>query len=218
MYLPRPFEVSDLLEVKKFVAYVGAADLVTVDSSGTPVATLMPCQWIDDETKFGQLIMHMSKGNAQWKEILPNQNALAIVHGVQAYISPSNYVSKSETGKVVPTWNYTSVHLTGKLTVSHDQEELLKIVSELTDFHERGQSNPWKVSDAPTDYLESQLNGIVGITMRISKVEAKAKLNQNRSSADRQGVIKTLSASEKFEDNEIANLMTTDEKPINKLI
>lgn len=218
MYLPRPFEVSDLLEVKKFVADIRAADLVTVDSSGTPVATLMPCQWIDDETEFGQLIMHMSKGNAQWKEILPNQSALAIVHGVQAYISPSNYVSKFETGKVVPTWNYTSVHLTGKLTVSHDQEELLKIVSELTDFHERGQSNPWKVSDAPTDYLESQLNGIVGITMRISKVEAKAKLNQNRSSADRQGVIETLSASEKFEDNEIANLMTTDEKPINKLI
>ena len=218
MYIPRPFEVSDLPEIKKFVAHVGSADLITVDSSGVPVATLMPCQWIEDETEFGRLIMHMSKGNAQWKEILPNQIGLAIVHGVQAYISPSNYVSKSETGKVVPTWNYTSAHITGTLTVSHDQEELLNIVSELTDFHEHDQSNPWKVTDAPSDYLVSQLNGIVGITMRISKVEAKAKLNQNRSSADRQGVIETLLASEKFEDNEVANLMTTDEKPINKLI
>lgn len=218
MYLPRPFEVKELTEVKKFVAHVGSADLVTMDSTGTPLATLMPCQWIDDNTDYGQLMMHMSKGNSQWTEIKQNQIGLAIIHGVQAYVSPSSYVTKSENGKVVPTWNYTSVHLTGTVKVIEDKAEILKIVSDLTNFHESHQSEPWEVADAPLDYLESQLNGIVGITLQISKVEAKAKLNQNRSAADRQGVIATLSKSENFEDLEVAKLMTTDEKPTNKLI
>lgn len=217
MYVPRPFEVVELSEIKKFVHHVGAADLVSVNSAGTPLATLMPCRWIEDGSKNGQLIMHMSKGNSQWREIKPGQIALAIIHGVQAYISPSNYQSKAETGKVVPTWNYTSVHLTGNVEVTQDSKVLREIVSELTDYHEQNQNIPWKVSDAPTDYIETQLNGIVGITLNISKIEAKAKLNQNRSSADRVGVIDALLKSENPNDIEVAKLMSSDEKFKNRL-
>ncbi len=218
MYVPRPFEVNDLVEIKKFVEFVGAADLVTTDSAGVPLATLMPCQWKSDETEFGQLIMHMSKGNAQWKEMQENQIGLAIIHGVQAYVTPNSYATKSEGGKVVPTWNYTSVHLTGRTAVITNQQELLKIVSELTDTHETGQLKPWKVSDAPEDYLASQLNGIVGIVLKIEKIEAKAKLNQNRSAEDRAGVIKTLKNSQNFQDQAVAALMSSEENQPNKLI
>lgn len=218
MYIPRPFEVTEIDEIKKFVEYISAADLVTTDSTGNPVATLMPCRWISDQTEFGKLVMHMSKGNLQWKEISPNQIGLAIIHGIAAYVTPNSYPTKIETGKVVPTWNYTSVHLTGNITVTQDHNELLEIVSELTDFHESKQATPWKVTDAPADYLASQLNGIVGITMQISKVEAKAKLNQNRSEADQAGVIKNLSASEKVNDRLVADLMKSQESHVNKLI
>lgn len=218
MYVPRPFEVNDLVEIKKFVEFVGAADLVTTDLAGVPLATLMPCQWKSDETEFGQLIMHMSKGNAQWKEIQENQIGLAIIHGFQAYVTPNSYATKSESGKVVPTWNYTSVHLTGRTEVITNQQELLKIVTELTDTHEASQLKPWKVLDAPEDYLASQLNGIVGIVLKIEKVEAKAKLNQNRTTEDRAGVIKTLKNSQNFQDQAVAALMSSEENQPNKLI
>ena len=217
MYIPKHFEVSDLSEIKKFVANSAAVDFVTVDETGQPISTLMPCIWLDDDSKYGKLIMHISRGNSQWKSIKSNQKALAIVHGVQAYVSPNNYATKAETGKVVPTWNYTSVHISGRIELTEDEAQLLKIVELLTDLHESNEKRPWKVSDAPSDFIKSQLRAIVGITMFIDSVEAKAKLNQNRSEADRLGVIKTLSASDKYEDNEIAKLMSIDDKATNRL-
>jgi|LakMenEpi03Aug12_release.lakeMendotaPanAssembly.Ray.scaffolds.fasta_scaffold04399_11 transcriptional regulator len=217
MYMPKQFEVTELGEVKKFVAQVRSADLITTDNSGQPLATLMPCLWLPGKTDFGQLVMHMSRGNDQWKSISDGQLGLAIVHGVQAYISPNNYASKSETGKVVPTWNYTSVHLSGTVTVTHDTQELLQIVEELTDHHEKTEVKPWQVSDAPEDYIAAQLRAIVGVRLEINKVEAKAKLNQNRSSADRAGVITALKESSNPEDLLIANLMSAENDQVNHL-
>ena len=218
MYIPKQFEVSDLSEIKKFVEFTASADFVTIDDEGQPLATLMPILWVEDGSEYGQLIMHISKGNPQWKSIKQNQKSLAIVHGAQAYITPNSYASKAENGKVVPTWNYTSVHISGQVQITEDEFELLKMVERLTDHHEKSETKPWSVSDAPPEFISAQLRAIVGITMKIEKVEAKAKLNQNRPETDRAGVIRTLSASDKYGDNQIAELMSTDNEKPNRLI
>jgi transcriptional regulator len=117
---------------------------------------------------------------------------LLIITGPEAYISPSWYPAKSEHGKVVPTWNYTAVHLTGTVRVHEDPQWLRAAVTELTDVHEHARVNRWSVSDAPETYVEGQLRGIVGLEVHVTQVEGKAKLSQNRSDADQQGVIDGL--------------------------
>lgn len=221
MYIPKQFEVSDFTEIKNFVKEVASADFVTIDEQGQPLATLMPIIWVHGENlenaEYGKLIMHISRGNQQWKSLANGQRALAIVHGPQAYVTPNSYATKAESGKVVPTWNYTSVHFSGTVELTEDPTKLHKMVSDLTDLHEVAQPKTWKVTDAPEDFVASQLKAIVGITMHIEQVEAKAKLSQNRTEADRAGVIETLSASANDQDRAIAKLMSVDEKP-NRLI
>ena len=207
MYVPKHFAVSEWEEITGFVASARAADLVTVDSTGLPVATLMPATWDTssiDESNLGRLVMHMAKANPQWTSIEPGAKGLAIIHGPQAYISPSNYEGKLTDHKVVPTWNYQSIHLSGVVEVSADVEFLRQIVSELTEFHEKERVEPWHVSEAEPKYFEAQLRGIIAVTLRVTKVEAKYKLSQNRSVEDRQRVIADLSNSQLNEDNVIA--------------
>ncbi len=215
MYQPAHFTVEDLTDIQEFVQVVGTADFVTVDESGQPVSTLMPCVWRNDDTANGTLVMHIARANKQWEHISNGVRALAIVHGPQAYISPSNYAAKAEHGKVVPTWNYTSVHLSGTVEISHDTDYLRGIVRELTDKYETQRNEPWSIDDAPDVYMNAQLKGIVAVTLTIDRIEAKAKLNQNRSQEDQDGVISDLSSSPNSEDQLIATLMSTDG---NKLI
>lgn len=146
----------------------------------------------------------MARANPQWKSIELGAAGLAIVHGPQAYISPSNYEGKKTDHKVVPTWNYQSVHLSGSVEVSEDVELLRQIVSDLTNFHESERSKPWRVEDADPKYFDAQLHGIVAVTMRITGVEAKYKLSQNRSLDDRRRVIDDLGSSARSDDQEIA--------------
>lgn len=207
MYLPKQFEVSDLGEISRFVTEVGAADLVTVDEIGTPIATLMPCVWRTTDQSYGTLVMHMARGNGQWKSMSLNAKSLAIVHGPQAYISPSNYEAKKTDHRVVPTWNYQSVHFTGKVEVSEDVELLRKIVTELTDAHESSREVPWKVAESAPNYFEAQLKGIVAVILHIERVEAKYKLSQNRSIEDQKNVISDLENSFKNNDQDVANEM-----------
>ena len=210
MYIPKHFEVNDWEEITGFVARVRAADLVTVGSDGLLVGTLMPCIWDRsrvDDTNYGSLVMHMARANPHWKSIDTGAAGLAIVHGPQAYISPSNYEGKMTDHKVVPTWNYQSVHLSGMVEVSEDVELLRQIVSDLTNVHERERVQPWSVQDADSKYMEAQLHGIVAITLRITSVEAKYKLSQNRSLEDRKRVIGDLESSPLSDDQEIADEM-----------
>ena len=210
MYIPKHFEVNDWEEITGFVARVRAADLVTVGSDGLLVGTLMPCIWDRspvDDTNYGSLVMHMARANPHWKSIEIGAAGLAIVHGPQAYISPSNYEGKMSDHKVVPTWNYQSVHLSGMVEVSEDVELLRQIVSDLTNVHERERVQPWSVQDADSKYMEAQLHGIVAITLRITSVEAKYKLSQNRSLEDRKRVIGDLESSPLSDDQEIADEM-----------
>ncbi|HXB46447.1 MAG TPA: FMN-binding negative transcriptional regulator [Streptosporangiaceae bacterium] len=209
MYLPRHFRQTDMAQIAAFVDAAQSADLVTFDGT-KPVSTLLPVIWdrpawltaepVDgdgqggsgNEADFGRLIGHIAIANDQWKTALPGAQALAIVHGPQAYISPGWYESKMRHGRVVPTWNYEAVHLTGTLAFHHDPEWLRAFVTRLTSTHESGREHPWAVTDAPPEYVDGQLRAIVGVELTILSVEAKQKLSQNRGELDREGVIAGL--------------------------
>ncbi len=199
MYLPRHFALDDLDEVAAFVDSVGSADLVTVDERGRPHSTLVPVLWDrgsgDEGTgRYGRLVAHAARANQQWSGVVDGQRVLAIVHGPQAYVSPSWYAAKAEHGRVVPTWNYSAVHLSGTVELVDDPESVLGIVTRLTARHEGARPAPWSVDDAPAAYVAGQLRAIVGVVVHVEAVEAKAKLSQNRSAADRAGVVRGLRA------------------------
>ena len=161
------------------------------------MSTLLPVIWDrpdEGETGFGRLLGHIAIANDQWKTALPGAQALAIVHGPQAYISPSWYESKARHGRVVPTWNYEAVHLTGTIAFHQDPEWLRAFVTRLTRLHEGGREHPWAVTDAPPEYIDGQLRAIVGVELTITAIEAKQKLSQNRSELDRDGVVAGLRA------------------------
>ena len=187
LYVPRSNAVDDEQEIRDMVAGIGTAQLVTVGAEGYPLATLLPIVW-DGDT----VIAHMARANAHWKQIEPDTPALLVVTGPQAYISPSWYLSKAEHGKVVPTWNYSVVQLSGRARVHDDADWLRTAVDTLTELHEAGRSAPWSSSDAPEEFIHGQLRAIVGVEIAVERVVAKAKLSQNRSEADREGVVAGL--------------------------
>ena len=184
MYVPHFNAVDDLDEIRRMVATIGAAQLITTGSDGYPLATLLPVVWEDDV-----VIAHLARANPHWKSIGDNTPTLLVVEGPQAYISPSWYATKAEHGKVVPTWNCTGVQLTGLARLHLEPEWLRHAVDTLTTAHEAHRERPWVTTDAPAKYVDGQLRAIVGIEIRIENVYGKAKLSQNRSTADQQGVI-----------------------------
>ena len=204
MYVPHFNAMDDPAEIRDFVAAVGSAEIVTVGPDGTPMATLLPVLWSDDG---GTVVAHMARANQHWRAITPASRALAVVAGAQAYVSPAWYAAKAEHGRVVPTWNYSAVHLVGTVTVHDDPEWVRRAVTRLTDRHERPRDEPWAVSDAPTTYIDKQLRAIVGLEMTVERVEAKAKLSQNRSEADRTGVVAGLRREGRERDAQVADAM-----------
>jgi len=199
VYLPRHFALDDLGEIAALVDTVGSADLVTVDADGRPQSSLVPVLWervaVDLAAgRGGRLVAHVAATNEQWQHVVDGQRVLAIVHGPQAYVSPSWYAAKGEHGRVVPTWNYSAVHLSGTVELVRDDEAKLDVVRRLTDRHELDRPDPWSVDDAPAAYVSGQLRAIVGVVITVDQVEAKAKLSQNRSVADREGVVAGLLA------------------------
>ncbi|GAB3019937.1 transcriptional regulator [Nocardioides flavus (ex Wang et al. 2016)] len=188
LYVPR-FNVMDPDDVRPFVASVATAQLVTVGHDGLPDATFLPVLWEGD-----RLVGHLARANPHWRRIVDGSHALAVVTGPDTYVSPSWYASKTEHGKVVPTWNYSVVHLRGAVTVHDDPDWVRGLVTRLTDHHEQPRAEPWAVADAPADYVEKNLRPIVGVELLVGSVEAKAKHSQNRSAADRAGVAAGLAA------------------------
>ncbi|HET8559091.1 MAG TPA: FMN-binding negative transcriptional regulator [Marmoricola sp.] len=202
MYIPHFNGMEDLDEIRALVTAVGTAELVTVGADGYPMATLLPVIW-DGE----RLVFHLARANQHWKSIEPGSPALAVVTGAQGYVSPSWYPAKAEHGKVVPTWNYSAVQFTGRATAHDDVDWLREAVTRLTDLHEGLREQPWAVTDAPEDYLRKQLRAIVGVEMAVERVEAKAKLSQNRSEADRRGVVDGLRRDGGPAERELAEVM-----------
>ena len=190
MYIPganqedRVSVLHELMEDQPF------ASLITVGSSGL-FASHIPMV-LEQSGSFGCLRAHVSRANRQWRDYTPSVEALAIFSGPQHYITPSWYPEKQETGRVVPTWNYVVVHAYGHLKVIEDSEWLMAHLQKLTATHEAESPTPWKVSDAPADYIASQMKGIVGLEMSINRLEGKWKVSQNRSERDRKGVVAGL--------------------------
>lgn len=180
--------------------------LITLSAEGL---NANPVPFLLDETvrPCGLLRAHVARANPQWRDYDPSVAALVIFQGPQAYISPSWYKTKTETGKVVPTWNYVTVQAYGRMTIIEDRAWLLRQVTALTDHMERGRAHPWSVADAPAPFIEAMLDQIVGIEIPIERIEGKWKLSQNRPQADRDGVAAGLSASPDGAQRAVAKLI-----------
>ena len=208
MYIPPFNKVDDEDTIRAMVRAAAAGWFITADEDGVPTATLIPVMW-DDDT----VIAHMAIANPHWRSIRHEHPTLIVCPGPDAYVSPSWYAAKAEHGRVVPTWNYTAVHLTGTAQVHRDDEWLRKAVADLTDVHEAERPQPWEVTDAPDDYVNGQLRGIVGIEVTVTAVEAKSKLSQNRSAADQEGVVDGLRAEGDRRSRAVADAMSTPDQP-----
>ncbi|GAA1965888.1 FMN-binding negative transcriptional regulator [Nocardioides panacihumi] len=202
MYVPRFNSLTDEVEVRRLVATVGAGELITAGPDGYPLATRLPLVWDGD-----RVLLHMAWANPHWRSVAASTPALLVVTGPEAYVSPGYYTSKAEHGRVVPTWNYSAVHLTGRLTVRTDHDWLRAQVGHLTDTMESGRPHPWSVDDAPAAYVDQQLKAIVGLELAVERVEGKVKLSQNRSEEDRAGVVAGLRATGLRRDADVAEAM-----------
>ncbi len=141
-----------------------------------------------------RLLAHVARANPQIKALASSSECLVVFQGPEAYISPSWYATKAETGQVVPTWNYAVVQVYGKPIIRDDVEWLRAQVEQLTNANEASFAEPWEVSDSPDDYVQAQLKGIVGIEIKISRLEGKWKMSQNKSEADRATVVRGLNS------------------------
>lgn len=203
MYVPEHYAVDDAEALIARLARRAAGILVTVDGDGQPIATHMPILW-DANTRIAT--GHVARANPHWK--LGGGRALIVLAGAEAYVSPNLYPSKAEHGKAVPTWNYEAVHLSGVAEWFDDAARLEGVVRALSDFHERDRDHPWSVSDAPASYIQAMLRGIVGVSVKVDRVEAKRKLSQNKTGADFDGVLAGLES----EAPEVAALMASLKK------
>jgi transcriptional regulator len=191
MYNPASFAETRPEILEAAMAAHPLATLVTIGSNGLE-ASHIPLLYYRTETGPGVLRGHLARANPQWRDQLPVNEALAIFSGPQHYVSPAWYPSKQEHGKVVPTWNYVVVHAHGSLRVRNEPEWLLENVRALSDVHESEREMPWRVADAPPEFIQNLLKAIVSVELTISRLEGKWKVSQNRPIADREGVVRGL--------------------------
>ena len=191
MYVPKVNAEDRVDVIAEMIDAANVANLVTQTEHGL-VATLLPMLWDRSADGDGSLVGHVARANSQWRSTLHGTETLAIFTGPDAYVSPSWYPSKQEDPRVVPTWNYSAVHVYGTLVVHDDPEWKLGLVRRLTERHEAGQDAPWSVDDAPAEYIDRMLGAIVGLELAITRIEAKRKLSQNRSEADVVSVVAAL--------------------------
>ncbi len=210
MYIPPAFQEDDIASVHAAIRAARLATLITATKEGM-VGTPLPMILDETEGPHGTLYGHVARANPQWK-LATTGDAMAVFMGPDAYVTPSWYATKRETGKVVPTWNYVAVHVYGPVEFFEDADRLLEVVTRLTNLHEDALTRssggePWLVTDAPNDFIKSQLRGIVGLRMPITRIDAKRKMSQNRSAEDRAGVVDGLAASDSAVDRAVAGLI-----------
>lgn len=203
MYNSKPHQEHDLGRLHQHMLDTRLAILVSQGEQGL-LATHLPVLVDTGEGEFGTVYAHLARANRQWHDLEHGGEALLVFPGADAYVSPGYYPSKADNPKVVPTWNYLAVHAYGPAQVIHGAEPLLAIVSRLTERHEQGRDEPWKVTDAPREYLDGMLRAIVGVRLPIARLQGARKLSQNRSEQDIAGVREGLSASPDYLDNQLA--------------
>jgi transcriptional regulator len=191
VYVPAHFKEDRLDVLHEFIRTSRLATFVSMTADGM-IASHAPLMLDPDPAPHGTLIGHLAKANPHARAADPTVQTLVIFQGPDGYITPSYYAAKKEHGKVVPTWNYTAVHAYGTLEVFDDPARLLEVVTRLTNRYETPRPQPWAVADAPDDFVQGMLRGIVGIALPIARLEGKVKMSQNRPAADQTGVITGL--------------------------
>jgi len=192
MYLPSHFEETRVDVLHQLVRARPLATLVTLGAAGLN-ANHLPFELDTEPLPNGTLRCHVARANPVWRDYSLGTEALVIFHGPQVYISPSWYETKKQSGEVVPTYNYAVVHAYGALRIIDDRAWLRGLVMRLTERFESANSAPWRVSDAPEDFIDKQLGAIVGIEIPVTRLAGKWKVSQNRPALDRAGVVEALS-------------------------
>lgn len=203
MYMPKLYQIDDQKTIIDLMVRHNFATLVTVDQ-GVPFATSLPFMVAAERGAHGFLLAHMARANPQWRHFVDQQEVLVIFQGPHAYISPSWYTSDF----AVPTWNYITIHAYGYPRLIDDETLVQKMVSDLVANQELPRPQPWQV---PWSERHLQLlKGIVAFELELTRLEGKAKLSQNRSTADRQGVVEALAAANDSAEREVADLMAAN--------
>jgi transcriptional regulator len=192
MYVPDNFKETDVATLHEAIRHAKLGTLVTIGSGGL-VASHVPMLVEPDPAPFGTLIGHIARANPQWREPATETETLAIFLGPNAYVSPAWYATKRATGKVVPTWNYVAIHAYGRVRFYDEADRLLDLVTRLTDTHEAGRPDRWRVTDAPAEYTRGMLKAIVGFELPIARLQGKWKMSQNRPAEDLPGIVEGLS-------------------------
>lgn len=208
MYSPSAFRVDDLAQLHAQIARTPLAILVTQDEQGL-LASHLPLLLDCHAGEQGTLLGHFARANPHWRSLANGTQVLAIFPGASAYVSPAYYPSKARDHKAVPTWNYVAVHAYGQAEVFDEPQRLRELVGRLSARHEQGRAQPWSLDDAPADYLDAMLRGIVGFALPIARLEGKWKLSQNHAADNRAGVREALAASAEPNEREVAQLMAT---------
>jgi transcriptional regulator len=191
MYLPKSFQETDTARLHEFIRSRRLATLVSSDANGLCADHIpMLVETGDDGSTF--LRGHVARANPLWRNLGMGTKALAIFHDAGGYITPSWYATKAESGKVVPTWNYVAVHVEGSARAVDDPQWLHAFLTRLTHVNESGRPQPWRLTDAPEDYVATQLKAIVGIEMAVTRMLGKWKMSQNRLPQDIDGVVAGL--------------------------
>ena len=192
MYLPKHFEETRVQVLHELIHAHPLGALVVLTSAGLE-ANHIPLEVDPDPAPFGTLRGHIARANPLWRESARDTEALVLFQGPGIYISPAWYATKQETGKVVPTWNYAVVHAHGPVRFIDDRAWLRAFVEQLTNRHEAARPEPWRITDAPADYIDKQLGAIIGLEIPITRLVGKWKVSQNRPPQDRDGAVEGLS-------------------------
>jgi transcriptional regulator len=191
MYLPQHFAETRTEELHRILRENPLGMLVTHSGTGLD-ADHIPFELDAARGALGTLLAHVARANPLWTGFPDGTDVMVVFRGAQGYISPNWYPSKHETHRQVPTWNYEVVHAHGRLRIVDDEKFLRGLVGRLTRHHEAGEPKPWKMGDAPRDYMEQMMRAIVGIEVEVLRFEGKRKLGQNREARDFQGAVTTL--------------------------
>lgn len=193
MYIPKHFEESNVTVLHGFIRQHPFATLITTTKDGLNADHLPVFLNTTDASQI-RLQGHIATSNPLWKNISENSDCLIIFQGDNAYITPNWMPSKQINGKVVPTWNYTAVHVKGTIIFIHDESWKLELLDKLTNEHEEKFYKPWEVSDAPVEFINKLLPAIVGFEISVNEISGKFKLSQNQSPENRVGIANGLEA------------------------
>ncbi|WP_304640708.1 FMN-binding negative transcriptional regulator [Pseudomonas sp.] len=196
MYVPNHFKEEDIGKLQQYIRDYGFGLLIVADDAGIEANHVPFYLALEQDGSLGHLQCHLARNNPAWQRLNDSARVLAVFQGPDAYISPSWYETKAETGRVVPTWNYLAVHAEGSARIIEDPIWLKHHLSRLTDQHESGMSVPWSVDDAPSDFTERLVQAIVGVEIKIDSLTGKLKASQNQPERNRAGVKAGLEARE----------------------